>query len=122
MRNAALNMTQEHKDKISKSNKGRKPPQSTIDAVIFANTGRRKTREELKKHSERMIGNAYTKGMRLSEDHKKKIGNAQKRGRHHAAKTVIDMSSGITYDCLVDLCSDKKLSYGKNVCSIIWIK
>lgn len=109
---AAQHMTQKHKNKISIAKKGIKPSKQTIDAVIKANTGRKKTQKELEEHSKRMIGNQYTKGMCISEEHKRKIGDAQKRGRHHSAKMVIDLSSGFTYDCLVDLCCDKKLQYG----------
>jgi len=112
LRFAAQHMTQEHKDKISIANKGRAPSQKTIDAIIKANTGRKKTQKELEEQSKRMIGNQYTKGMHISEEHKRKIGDAQKRGKHHMARMVIDLSSGFTYDCLVDLCSDKKLQYG----------
>jgi len=39
--------TDESKRKLSKANKGRKPSQQTINAVIKANTGRPKTRAEL---------------------------------------------------------------------------
>jgi group I intron endonuclease len=111
LRFAANNMTQEHKNNISKSLMGRKVTQKTIDAVIKANTGRKKTEREIAKQSERMMGNQYTKGTHLSKEHKAKIGASEARGKHHAARIVIDLSSGIIYDCLVDLCCDKKLSY-----------
>lgn len=78
-RESGFKFTQEIKDKISKANKGK------THSI-----------ESKKKMS------LYRKGIKKSESHKIKIGKKQIGGLNHRAKIVLDLHTGIYYDCVKD--------------------
>jgi hypothetical protein len=50
-------------------------------------------------------------GRKKSEEAKRKIGEAQKRGKHHSAKKVINILTGKIYDCIKDAAEDYGIGY-----------
>jgi len=50
-------------------------------------------------------------GRKKSEEARRKIGDAQKRGKHPQAKKVINITNGIIYDCIKDAAESYGIGY-----------
>jgi tRNA nucleotidyltransferase/poly(A) polymerase len=94
--------SEDHKRKISESNKGHKHSEETKKLISKNYKKREQSEEQRKKTSERMIGNKYGLGHKHSEDHKRKIGESQKGerhylfGKHHSEESKRKMSESHT--------------------------
>lgn len=74
-------LTEEHKQKISEANKGKKRSEETRKKIGEASKGRCHSEEWKKRMSERLKGNQIMIGRYLSEETKKKISEAN-QGKH----------------------------------------
>ena len=92
---SALNMTEEHKRKISESKKGHKVSEETRRNISDSNKGKHSksfSEEWKKKLSDSHKGQqAWNKGQHHSEESKKKMSEAHK-GVHHTEETRRKMS------------------------------
>lgn len=114
---SAKNMSQEWRDKIGAAHRGKSIPQWQRDIISKKNTGRVLSKETREKMS------ASRRGKKLSEEHIKKLKAAannrtpehiekiaaKNRGskrptcsmeKHHKARKVICVETGITFDCM----------------------
>jgi hypothetical protein len=70
--------SQENKDKISNYNKGKKRPKIVGEKISLKLKGIKRSDAFKETIKNRMIGNSYTLGMKISDEHKAKISMANK--------------------------------------------
>jgi hypothetical protein len=70
--------TKENKDKIAKFNTGKKRPKEVGEKISLKLKGRKLNANRIEKIRQRMIGNSYTSGIPLKQEHKNKISIANK--------------------------------------------
>ena len=70
--------TKENKDKLSKFFKGKKRPKEVGEKISLRLKGIKRDNKFKEKIKIRMMGNSYTTGIHLTQEHKNKISNANK--------------------------------------------
>ena len=70
--------TKENKDKLSKFFKGKKRPKEVGEKISLKLKGRKLNSDRVEIIRNRMMGNSYTTGIPLTQEHKNKIGIANK--------------------------------------------
>lgn len=93
-----IEMTQEHKDKISKSNKGKKRTDETKKKISISKKGisfSDKHRENIRKAKI---------GFKCSDEFKRRRVELTTLGNHFKAIKVVDLVTGIFYSCIKEGC------------------
>jgi hypothetical protein len=104
-----VSWTEEHKRKISESNKGKVRTDETKKkisdgrkGIVFSESHREKIRKN-------------RTGMKMSEEFRKRRSELTSLGNHPKAKIVVDLQTGIFYPCLKEACIVNNCKYTKEV-------
>lgn len=104
-------LSEEHKLKISQNsgrwNLGKHFSDDTKQKQRLKKLGTKRSVESIEKTRLFMLTNHPIKN---NPDAKRKISISKTGSRNPMAKAVIDISTGIVYDCIVDYCDQKKVS------------
>ena len=100
-----VEMSEDHKRKISKSNTGKKRSIQTKQNISNARKGIVFSEEHRKNIS------SSRKGIKMPESFRKKRSELTALGKHPLAKEVIDLQTGIAFSCIKEACISLNCDY-----------